>query len=89
MRTNHTRRASAALLLSLATVLSACSANTPENRMLNSVHQPIVEPLLERHDSRRISGEGPLGEGIDLKEGSGRQEACSVISCGRRVSLSN
>lgn len=43
MRTNHTRRASAALLLSLATALSACSVNAPENRMLNSVHQPIVE----------------------------------------------
>ena len=43
MRKLHNRRASAALLLSLATVLSACSAAAPENRMLNSVHQPVVQ----------------------------------------------
>lgn len=43
MRKFHNRRASAALLLSLATVLSACSVNAPENRMLNSVHQPVVQ----------------------------------------------
>ena len=58
MRTNHTRRASAALLLSLATVLSACSANTPENRMLNSVHQPIVERDRYVFDVETLPGGG-------------------------------
>jgi pilus assembly protein CpaD len=43
MRNTLNRSATAALALSLAVTLSACSANAPENRMLNSVHQPVVE----------------------------------------------
>ncbi len=38
----NSRGATAALVLAAAVALSACSA-TPENRMLNSVHQPVVE----------------------------------------------
>lgn len=62
MRTNHTRPAlrpaSAALLLSLATVLSACSVNSPENRMLNSVHQPVVERDRYVFDVETLPGGG-------------------------------
>lgn len=43
MRKSLNRTATVALALSLAVTLSACSANQPENRMLNSVHQPVVE----------------------------------------------
>ena len=37
------------------------------------LHQRVVEPALERHDRRRIAGQRPLGERIDLEEGQGRQ----------------
>ncbi|MFY7834859.1 MAG: CpaD family pilus assembly protein [Novosphingobium sp.] len=43
MRKSLNRTATVALALSLAVTLSACSANQPENRMLNSIHQPVVE----------------------------------------------
>ncbi len=42
MRRNLTRSTTSALILAASIALSACSA-TPENRMLNSVHQPVVE----------------------------------------------
>ncbi|MBA4354596.1 MAG: pilus assembly protein CpaD [Novosphingobium sp.] len=42
MRHNLTRSMTGALVLVAAATLSACST-TPENRMLNSVHQPVVE----------------------------------------------
>jgi pilus assembly protein CpaD len=42
MRRNLTSSTTSALILAASIALSACSA-TPENRMLNSVHQPVVE----------------------------------------------
>lgn len=42
MHRNLTRSTTSALILAASIALSACSA-TPENRMLNSVHQPVVE----------------------------------------------
>ncbi len=42
MRHNITRSTTGALVLSLAIALSACST-TPENRSLDSVHQPVVQ----------------------------------------------
>lgn len=42
MRHSLTRSTTGALVLAAAVALSACST-TPENRMLNSVHQPVVE----------------------------------------------
>lgn len=42
MRHNLFRSAASALILSLAVAVSGCST-TPENRSLNSVHQPVVE----------------------------------------------
>ena len=42
MRHNLTRNTTGALVLAVAVTLSACSTQ-PENRSLNSIHQPVVE----------------------------------------------
>lgn len=78
MRHNLTRSTTGALVLAAAAVLSACST-TPENRMLNSVHQPVVERNryvfdvetlpgggLSITEQRRLSG---WFESLDLKYG--------------------
>lgn len=58
MRTKLNSSATAALALSLAVTLSACSANAPENRMLNSVHQPVVERDRYVFDVETLPGGG-------------------------------
>lgn len=58
MRISLNRSASAALALSLAVTLSACSVNAPENRMLNSVHQPVVERDRYVFDVETLPGGG-------------------------------
>src|SRR4029078_5254602 len=55
----------------------------------NRLHDMVGQPLVQRHDRRRVAGERAGGEGIDLEEGqSGGHGACSVSSDGRRVSRS-
>ncbi|WP_298288406.1 CpaD family pilus assembly protein [Novosphingobium sp.] len=79
MRISLYRSVNAALALSLAVTMSACSVNAPENRMLNSVHQPVVERDryvfdvetlpgggLSISEQRRLSG---WFEGLGLKYG--------------------
>lgn len=57
MRHSLTRSAASALALSLAVVVSACSS-VPENRMLNSVHQPVVERNRYVFDVETLPGGG-------------------------------
>src|SRR5690348_8334538 len=52
------------------------------------LHQPVVEPALERHDGGGVAGQRTVGEGVDLKEGYAGQVARSVISWGSMVSRS-
>ncbi|MBB4615307.1 CpaD family pilus assembly protein [Novosphingobium taihuense] len=58
MRLFQSRRAPMVLVLSLASVLSACSVNAPENRMLNSVHQPVVQRDRYVFDIETLPGGG-------------------------------
>ncbi|HQS70472.1 MAG: pilus assembly protein CpaD [Novosphingobium sp. 28-62-57] len=58
MRISLYRSVNAALALSLAVTLSACSVNAPENRMLNSVHQPVVERDRYVFDVETLPGGG-------------------------------
>lgn len=58
MRLFQSRRAPMVLVLSLASVLSACSVNAPENRMLNSVHQPVVQRDRYVFDVETLPGGG-------------------------------
>lgn len=57
MRHNLTRSTTGTLVLSLAVALSACST-TPENRMLDSVHQPVVERNSFVFDVETLPGGG-------------------------------
>lgn len=57
MRHNLTRSTTGALVLAAAAVLSGCST-TPENRMLNSVHQPVVERNRYVFDVETLPGGG-------------------------------
>ncbi|CAH0495879.1 CpaD family pilus assembly protein [Novosphingobium sp. CECT 9465] len=57
MRHNLTRSTTGALVLAAAAVLSACST-TPENRMLNSIHQPVVERNRYVFDVETLPGGG-------------------------------
>ena len=57
MRHNLTRSTTGALVLAAAIALSACST-TPENRMLDSVHQPVVERNNFAFDAETLPGGG-------------------------------
>lgn len=57
MRHNLTRSTTCALVLAAAAVLSGCST-TPENRMLNSIHQPVVERNRYVFDVETLPGGG-------------------------------
>ena len=48
----------------------------------------IIEPGIEWHHRRRVAGERPLGEGIDLEEGQDRHQIFSVRTDGSIVSRS-
>lgn len=58
MRHSLNRSTTAALALALAATLSACSATQPENRMINSVHQPVVERDRYVFDVETLPGGG-------------------------------
>ena len=58
MRHSLTRSTTAALALAMAVTLSACSVNVPENRMLNSVNQPVVERDRYVFDIETLPGGG-------------------------------
>ncbi len=58
MRISLNRSINAALALSLAVSVSACSVNAPENRMLNSVHVPVVERDRYVFDVETLPGGG-------------------------------
>jgi len=57
MRHNLTRSTTGALVLAAAVALSACSTQ-PENRSLNSVHQPVVERNSFVFDVETLPGGG-------------------------------
>src|SRR3954469_14444454 len=46
------------------------------DRLENLVRQPVVE----RHDGRRIAGEGPVREGVDLDEGQHLHSLSPMVS---------
>ncbi|CAM4010093.1 Pilus assembly protein CpaD [Novosphingobium lubricantis] len=57
MRNNLIRSTSGALVLSLAVAVAGC-AGVPDNRMLNSVHQPVVERNSYVFDVETLPGGG-------------------------------